>query len=308
MNKLYSAVQACVRLAALTLCLVISATAAMAGDRVTLKDGRVLEGELVREMDGYVWLKYTVAGLEKTDFFAPNEIEKLERDAAAAPVGDAPVVATVPPVVARPGVPKAMIITLGDEENGDMVGVYMTAEQLKKAIPYLEQELGKDGQGIVVFRIHSGGGLALEVQRLSDVIHNEYKPRFRTVAWIDTAISAAAMTAHCLEEIYFTSQGNYGACTMFSGALVAAKGRSLEDALVLMEKISARGGYDPLIMRAMQIQQPLSATIDADGIVHYYGDTTSGDFIVNRENEILTFNAITAAKVCLLYTSDAADE
>ena len=46
---------------------------------------------------------------------------------------------------------------------------------------------------------------------MSDVIHEQYKKKFRTVAWIDSAISAAAMTAHCLEEIYFTPQGNYGA-------------------------------------------------------------------------------------------------
>ena len=35
----------------------------------------------------------------------------------------------------------------------------------------------------------------LEIQKLSDVIYNEYRKNFRTVAWIDYAISAAAMTS-----------------------------------------------------------------------------------------------------------------
>jgi hypothetical protein len=117
------------------------------------------------------------------------------------------------------------------------------------------------------------------------------------VAWIDSAISAAAMTSHVLEEIYFTSQGNYGACTMFSGRLVASEGRSLAQVLYEMEQTSAKGNHNPLIMRSMQIQQPLSCTIDANGEVHWYADATTGDILVNRPNEILTFNAVTAAKV-----------
>jgi hypothetical protein len=280
--------------------LALFASPALAVDKVTLKDGKVLEGTITREVEGYIWVKYSVAGIEREQMFAPSEVSKIERDAASAPATAAPVTAktdTPAPAAHRSGVPKAVVITLGDEVNGDMVGVYMTAHQLEEAIPELEKLLGTDGSGIVVLRIHSGGGLAIEVPKISDVIQNEYKKRWRTVAWIDTAISAAAMSAHCLEEIYFTSQGNYGACTMFSGRLVAAKGRQLEEALAMMEKISARGNHNPLIMRAMQIQQPLSASIDSNGEVHWYGDPTSGDILVNPPHEILTFNAKTAERL-----------
>jgi hypothetical protein len=84
---------------------------------------------------------------------------------------------------------------------------------------------------------------------------------------------------------------------MFSGALVASEGRPLETVLYEMEQTSAKGNHNPLIMRSMQIQQPLSCTIDANGEVHWYGDATTGEILVNRPNEILTFNAVTAAKV-----------
>jgi len=164
-------------------------------------------------------------------------------------------------------------------------------------LPMLEQELGDDGSGVVVLRFSSGGGALLEIQRLSDVIHNKYKKKFRTVAWIDSAISAAAMTGLCLEEIYFTPQGNFGACTGWFGRLQAVKGRELEEVLFMMQKISARGGYDAKIMRAMQIQEPLSCTKLPSGEIKWYQDTTSGEILVNRDKEILTFNANTALEV-----------
>ncbi len=194
-------------------------------------------------------------------------------------------------------VPKAAVITLGERGDKDMVGKYMTEHQLIEALPKLKEELGDDGTGIVVFRITSGGGALFEIQKLSDIIHNVYKKHFRVVAWIDSAISAAAMTSHCIEEIYFTSQGNYGACTGWSGALVAMKGRGLEEVLQMMREISARGGYDPKIMRSMQIMEPLSATVDENGHVEFYQDAVSGKILLNPEGRILTLNAETAKRI-----------
>jgi len=293
---------------------------AQAIDKLTLKDGRSVEGEIIREQDGVIWLK-TAGG---TIMYTPSEYTKLERSVDAASDAnpdtktadgskvDAP--ASVPASDAgktrKPGVPRAAVITYGDEENGNMVGIYATAAGFREAIKYLEEEK----IDIAVIRFKSGGGLALEVQKFSDLFHLEYKPKFRTVAWIDSAISAAAMSAHAIEEIYFTPQGNYGACTGFSGALNAMKGRSLEQILYDMEKISARGGYSPYIMRAMQISSEeaecaplgiapptgaLSADIDEDtGKVTWYPDKTSGKYVLNPSGgvHILTFNSETASK------------
>lgn len=280
---------------------------AWGADSVTLKDGTVVSGTIVRELDGNVWMKVMVGGIEGERFYASSEIKTIARDAAApkveakaqspAPAG-AEAGAASPKVISHGGTPRAMVLTLGDEKHGDMVGVYMTAIAIERAIPMMEEELGNDGTGVLVLRFHSGGGLGLEVQKLSDVIHNKLKPKFRVVAWIDSAISAAAMTAHCIEEIYFTKQGNYGACTGFYGSLdKPVEGYQLEESLAQMEKISARGGYDYRIMRSMQIQDPLSATIDADGKVIYFSDGASGKIVVNREKEILTFNAQSAERV-----------
>lgn len=298
---------------ALLLASLLSPAGAFANDRVTLKDGRVVEGQIVRELEGYVWIRSSAGGIQKEEMFAPDVISKIEKDVSGvadpAPEAAAPAKKADPAPRAPSGAPRAAVLTLGESGGKDMVGMYMTAETLRRAIPLLEA----DGVSVLVLRIKSGGGALLEIQRLSDLIENELKPRFRVVAWIDSAISAAAMTAHAVEEIYFTRQGNYGACTGWFGALQAVKGRELEEVLYMMERISARGKHHPAIMRAMQISanpeefraleidEPsgaLSATINPDGTVSWFQDTTSGEHVLNPKGgvNVLTFNAVEAEK------------
>ncbi|MBL8760037.1 MAG: hypothetical protein JNL50_01925, partial [Phycisphaerae bacterium] len=279
-------------------------------DKIYLKDGRVLEGKITKELDGYVWFLQDNNGITHEEFFKPGDIDKIVRAGeggdAAKPADEAkPAEKGEPKAKPRAGdTPRAAILTLEDT-----VGIQFAAKPLKDAIPLLE----KEGVNVVVLKVKSGGGLLLEIQRISDVIHKDYKGRFRTVAWIESAISAAAMSSHCLEEIYFMPNGNYGACTGWSGALQAVKGRGLESVLLMMENISARGGHAKEIMRAMQIsgrdevlteleiEAPsgkLSADIDpTTGKVTWYQDH-SGKHILNPVANIyiLTFNAPDAEK------------
>jgi hypothetical protein len=289
-------------------------TPAAQADKVRLKNGQVLEGTVVREDSGLVWFKTRIGSIEETKVFGKNEIDRIERDtpaaapkpeapkpdapqpegapAAAAPAAPEPEAGAAP---ARVGTPRVAIISLGEGNDKNMVGIYFTADSLKRLIPALEAE----HVNVVVFRVNSGGGLALELQPLSDVIQYEYKPRFRVAAWIESAISAAAMTSHCIEEIYMMKQGNYGGCTMFrpdgQGGGIAAKDRELQEVLYQMEKISARGNHPKEIMRSMQIMEPLSCTIDERGEVHWYNNL-EGDYIVNPKERVLTFNAVDAVK------------
>lgn len=300
-------------LCALAVVGLFASPSAFAADKVVLKDGTVLTGTIVRETSGIVWIKTTTGGIETERMVLPDELKSVERDTGSAKT-EAPAEETTDDAAGdqpangsklegeepeyKPGVPRALVLTLGDEQNGHMVGVYMTAEIIRRAIPTLEKELGTDRTGILVLRVHSGGGMLLELQKLSDVIENELKPRFRVVGWIDHAISAAAMTMHCVEEIYFTTDGEYGGCTAFAGgADRPVEGFALEEILYMMEKISARGKHDPLLMRSMQIQMPLSATIDENGNVKYFPDATSGEMVVNPEREVLTLNAKSAERI-----------
>jgi hypothetical protein len=163
-------------------------------------------------------------------------------------------------------------------------------------VPKLQEELGPDHNSTVVLRVCSAGGPQTEIQPIADVLQEEYQTRWHVVAWIDSAINSAAMSVHGLEDIYFTPQGNYGGCTYFHGwGLV--RHPDLEAQLTMMAAISKRGKHNTLIMRAMQVQVPLSATVDDHNQVTWYADATSGAILVNRPHEILTLNSQTAAQV-----------
>jgi hypothetical protein len=293
----------------------VTASGAFAADKVTLKDGTVLEGKIVREANGIVWIKVNVSGVEQERMLLPSEVKTVERDAGGKSAdkadsksetkadsktdSDAITTPVIVPGAGNTNVPRAMVLTMGDATNGnDMVGVYMTAFSVQESLDTIKKELGEDGTGVLVLRINSGGGMLLEIQKLSDMIQNELKPKFRVVGWIEFATSAAAMTAHAIEEIYFTRRGEYGSCTGFRGNQFAPmEGYELEVVLHMMERISARGKHNPLIMRAMQIQQPLSATVKPDGTVEWYPDAKGGEIVVNRDGEVLSFNSLEAERV-----------
>lgn len=275
-------------------------------DRVTLNDGRVIEGEIARELNGSVWVK-TDDGL--TQFFAASDVLKIERDVNAGG-GETPSSPTVtdpaPPAEAdtpKPertrkavssGAPRAVVLSYGDADAGQgMVGTYITAQSLREVIPLLEEE----NIDIVVFRINSGGGAVLEMEPLSDVLHNEFKPKFRTVAWVDYAISAASLTPHTLSEHYFMRRGAYGGNTAWFGALQAVEGRGLEDILYFAELISERGGHDPRIIRAMQILEPLSVDLDENGRVEAMYQNADGEVVINKPNRVLALTSVTAQQI-----------
>lgn len=278
---------------------------AVALDRVTLNDGRVVEGEIARELNGSVWVK-TADG--QTQFYSSSDVLRIERDVSAeseeapsSPAVTDPAPGEAAPLAPKPekravsaGAPRAAVLSFGDADSGkDMVGTYLTAASLRECIPMLEEE----NIDIVVLRVNSGGGAILEIKRISDLLENEYKPKFRTVAWIDYAISAAAMTPHALPEQYFMRRGAYGASTGWFGNLTAVSGRDLEEVLYLMELISERGGHDPRIMRAMQIMEPLSVDLDDNGRVTDMYQNTEGEVVINKPERVLCMTSETATKI-----------
>lgn len=270
------------------LLLMLSATIAGAIDVVVLKDGRRVEGEIIREIDGNIWMMVHFGTIRKQEFFAAGTIEEVLRDAVEAkPEAARPGRRSG----ARPGAVKGTVITLEG-----MVGVEMAAHKLEELIPILEQEIGEGG--VLVLKINSGGGFLAEINLLSDVIEHKLKPKFEVVGWIESAISAAAMTGITLERLYFLPEGNIGAATGWYGALTAVQGRALEEVLYGMEFISARGKRDPKIMRSMQIDEPLSATINPQsGEVTWFQDEDSGEILINPKGEILTLNSVMAEKL-----------
>ena len=133
-------------LCALAVVGLFASPSAFAADKVVLKDGTVLTGTIVRETSGIVWIKTTTGGIETERMVLPDELKSVERDAGAAKA-DAPAEEKADDAAGdqpangiklegdepeyKPGVPRALVLTLGDEQNGHMVGVFMTAEIIK---------------------------------------------------------------------------------------------------------------------------------------------------------------------------------
>ena len=167
------------------LAVLMSVAIASARDIVILKDGRQVEGDIVREIDGNIWMIVYIGDVKQQEFFASTAIKEIMRDAAP-DVAEQPADDGNDDAAGR-GAPKGMVITLEG-----MVGVEMAAHKLEELIPQIEKEIGEGG--ILVLKINSGGGFLAEIQLLSDVIEYQLKPKFEVVGWIESAISAAAMT------------------------------------------------------------------------------------------------------------------
>lgn len=291
-------------------------------DKVVTKDGKTYEGEIIRQADSFVTIRVKEGDKEIDKTFFMSQVDKIVKDDDAAgendaPTSDAPAEpdgsddATAPakpdpqPKAKKPGngATKIAFVTLGDNRGGkDMVGPYMNDGALRESVKILSELPEDEKPDILVLWIDSGGGALSELEKLTRTIHTQVKPKFRTVAWIRSAISAAAMTAWACEEIYMMSNAPIGACTGFYGASgVAVQGKELARVLDDMEDVSRWGKHEPLVMRAMQICEPqfprneLTADIDENGNVTWY-DGPQGQYLVCPRDRILTLNALDATK------------
>ena len=268
-------------------------------DTVHLKDGRVLEGDIIRENDQFLYLKMVIGQLEHEQLIIKEEVERIERSAPvkseSVPPAKKPETKKTERAVSGDAV-RIAFIPMGVQPGKDMVGPYMNADALENSFEMLK-DLEQPPQTVVLL-FDSGGGALLEIEPLSDTIE-EYKADFHIVSWIKSAISAAAMTAWNTEQIYFMPKGHIGGATgyrMQRGGAQAMEGIGLEQVLYLMEQISQRNGYDPRIMRAMQVESELSADIDEKtGQVTWRSDL-EGQYIVSEYDRILTLNSLDAVK------------
>ena len=273
-------------------------------DKLHLKDGRVLEGKVVREGKGFIYFKVKVGTVESEQLFTDAQVSKIERDDPTPKTDenmkqdeDAKKSDAKKDDNKHTGATRVCILDFGPPSDWqgsveNMVGREISVTAFKKVVPLLE----KAKVDVVVIRVNSGGGLSLEMPKFQDLFESDYKPKFRTVAWIESAISAAAMSPWTIEEYYFFPQGSMGACTEFNmGNLKASTGIQLEQVLLRMEKASAWGKKDPRIMRSMQIQEPLSVDVDENGEVHWRQDEL-GQVVLNPKGQVFTINANDAVK------------
>lgn len=280
---------------AIAIAAVMLATPTFALDKVLLKDGTVREGKIARELEsGAIYLEMQIGSLVTGEWFRPDQIKEIVRDEALA-AEEAREAAEEEAAAFPDGATRIAFISLEE-----MVGPFFNKDAIEKSIGMLDDLPEHQQPEIVVFEIDSGGGALFELEKITKYMHEEVNPKYRTVAWIRYAISAAAMTSWVIPEIYMMPQGSIGACTgyyMDGGKAVAMSGDDLEEALIMMEEVSVWGGRSDLapVMRAMQILETLSATKHPDGTIEWFLND-SGEDLVSRKDEILSFDAIQAVR------------
>ncbi len=185
------------------------------------------------------------------------------------------------------------ILELG-RSGDELIGVHITDDAVRGAIALIPE--GRRPR-VLILRINSMGGMLREVPDLVDLVTEEASRGTRVVAWVDTAISAAALTALGCGEIVMEPGGTLGAAVAFrreGGRPVALEGEQLERALAVGEEIARRTGRDPRIIRAMQTPTALSYDVGEDGSVELRSDAQGERPLADGET-ILTLNAPEAA-------------
>src|SRR6187431_2672169 len=111
MLKKLSALKGVLVASAMALAVLLTAGRLSASDKIHLKDGRVLEGTVAREVNGYVWFTFKMGALETEQMFKPEEIAKIERDTKPAePVAPAAKTETKEATAAsKSGVPRIAV-------------------------------------------------------------------------------------------------------------------------------------------------------------------------------------------------------
>ena len=180
------------------------------------------------------------------------------------------------------------------------VGETMRATELKVLAQYIDENYGP-GQ-IIVLKVNSGGGYGRTWSDIKDVIF-EIRENHRVIAWIESAISAAAMTVYCCDEMYYTSLGEVGSCTGYQGSPTNPLSPAGQQVMIdEMEIVLARSSRTPYLAACMfRLNKWL--TYDKDpitGEITYY-DTVGGEgeFSLSTGNNItLSANQAFDAGLC----------
>ncbi len=170
------------------------------------------------------------------------------------------------------------------------VGPSMRSTELKQLVAYIDEEYGS-GQ-IIVLKINSGGGSGWTWSDIRDVIFKA-RERHRIVAWAEHAISAAAMTAYCCDEIYYTSTGELGSCSGYRGSPDNPLPDEEQQIMINeMEKVMASSSRDPRVTGCLFLQNKLlSYTKDPETNEITYFDTLEGEEELSGYGDNLTLFA-----------------
>lgn len=189
-----------------------------------------------------------------------------------------------------PTATRVAVLELGQfdgERNSCIFGFDVDADTLATARRTLEEERVE----LVIIRVNASHSDLSECIRVANELE-AFDAQFRTVLLIDSAILNGALAVWSVDEIYMRPQANFGAASVWHGR--AIRRGYFDDLLVATGVVSALGKRDSRLLRSMLFTGvPLSAT-RIGSKVELFGDESSGEFLINREYQMLNLNAISA--------------
>lgn len=272
------------------------------GDTLTTKDGHLYDGKVLRRSDSGVVFEVHKYGATMRMEFAARDVASISRG----PVADlAPRIAEPdapgatgaaetaddslpppPPIVEHAG-PTYCVVPMRGEVGKDLV-----ASVLDQALA----DAVKRKPTVIVLEMDSPGGLIREVEPLIGTIR-KYRDT-RTVLVVHHAISAAAITALSVPEIYMTPNSIFGAATAFR-VMPDGTPQDIEEKMRSVWRAVARnsaeqGGHSPLLASAMiDAKYDLHFETNRDGKKEIV-EGTGGDTVVRQGNLL----AMTAPEAC----------
>ncbi len=254
-----------------------SGAAAKGLDRVTFKNGRVVEGRIVEENERELKMEVVYAGISALTTYKRSEVLTIERGVVKDPGGDVPAGATTPAAKDAPAEPEPKTSEPASGAGGarvymvELKGVFgkdVTETPLQRALDDAKtldpdvvvfkmdlkpaEELDFPGLSAAE-RVRGFDGLFL-AENMTPVIEQAVRDGRRVVFWIKRAEAGAAFLPLICPEIYFTPDGRLGGIGTLQDFDIGDK-RVNEKQISLRlghaEGIAIQGGYAPELVRAM---------------------------------------------------------
>ena len=174
----------------------------------------------------------------------------------------------------------------------EVIGMHVTASYLERCLA----DAVKRNPSVIVLQMDSPGGFISEVDKLVDMIHLRGK-KTRVVVYVQSAISAAAITSLACDEIYFAPQAIFGAATAYQEdafglpEAIAEKFQSVWRARA--RSAAALGGHNPLLAEAMIDKSMELYIVKHEGgqISIKAGKPTKGERVITTNDKLLTMTA-----------------
>ena len=237
---------------ALAVLILASAFGASLADTIVKKDGTILRGRVISKGEKDVKFEWEKFG--KTVISIPlSDISSIREDGNDANTPGKP--QTRP--AEKPNGPQYSLVPIHGR-----IGTEVTAEALEQALRLVRAEK----PDVVVFCFDSPGGYINEMQKIIEVLTKQRG--MRRVAYVKSAISAAAIIAATCPEIYMAPDGRIGAAVPYgkdSAGIPRDVGEKFRSIYLSQCRAAAEaGGHSPLVIRGM-VELELALSVVSEG-------------------------------------------